>query len=98
VLKPNLKIIAGSTRPGSAPSEPDRCRCLIQVVTSLGMIPAGTAVNIPLIARMVNGSNGFAPGRNLEGAAVTMLDELSRWVGHLEPVRLENHRVERPRR
>jgi NAD(P)H-dependent FMN reductase len=71
---------------------------LVQVVTSLGMIPAGKAVNIPLIARLVNEENGFAPGRNLEGSAVTMLDELCRWVGHLEPVRQENHRAERPRR
>jgi NAD(P)H-dependent FMN reductase len=71
---------------------------LIQVVTALGMIPAGTAVNIPLIARMVTEDKGFTPNRILEEAAVTMLDELSRWVAHLEPVRRAEPRLERPRR
>jgi NAD(P)H-dependent FMN reductase len=71
---------------------------LIQVVTALGMIPAVTAVNIPLIARMVTEDKGFTPNGVLEEAAGAMLDELSRWVAHLEPVRRAVPRLERPRR
>jgi NAD(P)H-dependent FMN reductase len=73
---------------------------LIQVVTALGMIPAATAVNIPLIARMVTEDKKFAPNRILEDAGVAMLDELSRWVTHLEPVRRDavGSAPRRPRR
>jgi len=39
----------------------------------------------------------FAPNRILEEAGVTMLDELSRWVTHLEPVR-RDHVESAPRR
>ena len=73
---------------------------LIQVVTALGMIPAATAVNIPLIARMVTEDKKFTPNRILEDAGVAMLDELSRWVTHLESVRRDDvaSAPRRPRR
>jgi NAD(P)H-dependent FMN reductase len=59
---------------------------LIQVVTTLGMIPAVTSVNIPFIRRMVTDGR-FAPNPVLTESAAVMLDELSRWVADLKSVR-----------
>jgi NAD(P)H-dependent FMN reductase len=61
---------------------------LIQVVTALGMIPAVTSVNIPLIQRMLTKPDRtFTPNRILEESGAAMLDELARWAADLEPVR-----------
>jgi hypothetical protein len=49
---------------------------------------------------MVTEDKKFAPNRILEDAGVAMLDELSRWVTHLEPVRRDavGSAPRRPRR
>lgn len=59
---------------------------LIQVVTTLGMIPAVTSVNIPFIRRMVTDGR-FAPNPVLAESGAVMLDELSCWVADLKSVR-----------
>jgi NAD(P)H-dependent FMN reductase len=73
---------------------------LIQVVTALGMVPAVTAVNIPLIARMVSPDKTFTPNPILEQAAAAMLDELSCWTTRLEPMHRDEveSAARRPRR
>jgi NAD(P)H-dependent FMN reductase len=60
---------------------------LIQVVTSLGMIPAVTSVSIPLIGRMITPEGTFTANRILEDSGMAMLDELARWTADLKPVR-----------
>lgn len=60
---------------------------LIQVVTSLGMIPAVNSVNIPLIRRMITSDGTFVPTRVLEESGTAMLDELDRWTADLKSVR-----------
>jgi NAD(P)H-dependent FMN reductase len=60
---------------------------LIQVVTTLGMIPAVTSVSIPLIRRMITPDGTFAPNRILEESGATMLDELGRWAADLKSTR-----------
>jgi NAD(P)H-dependent FMN reductase len=60
---------------------------LIQVVTSLGMVPAVTSVNIPLIRRMLTPDGKFTANRNLEESGTVMLDELARWTADLKSVR-----------
>jgi len=50
---------------------------LIQVVTTLGMVPVSKAVNIPLIQRLVDADNVFKPNDRTEESAVALLDELS---------------------
>jgi NAD(P)H-dependent FMN reductase len=60
---------------------------LIQVVTSLGMVPAVTSVNIPLIRRMLTPDGKFTANRNLEESGTAMLDELARWTADLKSVR-----------
>jgi NAD(P)H-dependent FMN reductase len=60
---------------------------LIQVVTSLGMVPAVTSVNIPLIRRMLTPDGTFTANRNLEESGTAMLDELARWTADLKSVR-----------
>jgi hypothetical protein len=60
---------------------------LIQVVTSLGMIPAVTSVNIPLIRRMITPEGEFAATRILDDSGIAMLDELARWIADLKSVR-----------
>ena len=60
---------------------------LIQVVTSLGMIPAVTSVSIPLIRRMITPEGTFTANRILEDSGTAMLDELARWTANLTSVR-----------
>jgi NAD(P)H-dependent FMN reductase len=60
---------------------------LIQGVTALGMIPAVTSVNIPLIHRMMTPDRTFAPTPVLEKSGAAMLDELARWAADLRSVR-----------
>jgi hypothetical protein len=60
---------------------------LIQVVTALGMIPAVTSVNIPLIQRMMAPDRTFVATPILEKSGAAMLDELVRWAADLRPVR-----------
>jgi NAD(P)H-dependent FMN reductase len=60
---------------------------LIQVVTALGMIPAMTSVNIPLIQRMMTPDAAFTPNRILEESSAAMLDELARWAADLKSMR-----------
>jgi NAD(P)H-dependent FMN reductase len=60
---------------------------LIQVVTSLGMIPAVTSVSIPLIRRMITPEGTFSANRILEDSGTAMLDELARWTADLKSVR-----------
>ena len=60
---------------------------LIQVVTSLGMIPAVTSVSIPLIRRMITSEGTFSANRILEDGGTAMLDELARWTADLKSVR-----------
>ena len=60
---------------------------LIQVVTSLGMIPAVTSVSIPLIRRMITSEGTFSANRILEDSGTAMLDELARWTANLTSVR-----------
>jgi NAD(P)H-dependent FMN reductase len=60
---------------------------LIQVVTSLGMVPAVTSVNIPVIRRMLTPDGTFTANRNLEESGTAMLDELARWTADLKSVR-----------
>jgi NAD(P)H-dependent FMN reductase len=60
---------------------------LIQVVTSLGMIPAVNSVSIPLIRRLITPEGEFAAARILDDSGTQMLDELARWTADLKSVR-----------
>jgi NAD(P)H-dependent FMN reductase len=60
---------------------------LIQVVTSLGMVPAMTSVSIPLIRRMITAEGTFSANRILADSGTAMLDELARWTADLKSVR-----------
>jgi NAD(P)H-dependent FMN reductase len=57
---------------------------LLQVVTTLGMIPAMTSVNVPLIRRMMTPEGAFVTNRILEESGAEMLDELARWTADLK--------------
>jgi len=59
---------------------------LLQVVTTLGMIPAMTSVNIPLIRRMVTPEGAFVTNRILEESGAELLDELARWTADLRSI------------
>jgi NAD(P)H-dependent FMN reductase len=60
---------------------------LIQVVTALGMVPAVTSVNIPVIRRLITPEGKFTANRMLEESGTAMLDELARWTADLKSVR-----------
>jgi NAD(P)H-dependent FMN reductase len=60
---------------------------LIQVVTTLGMVPVPKAVNIPLINRLVGSDNVFKPNDRTRESAVALLDELAQWAARLGSTR-----------
>jgi NAD(P)H-dependent FMN reductase len=53
---------------------------LLPVVTTLGMIPAGTAVTIPQINRLVRPGESFAGNERADEGAALLLDELGTYA------------------
>lgn len=60
---------------------------LLPVVTALGMIPAGNAVTIPQIARLVKPGEPFTGNERADEGAGLLLDALSRLTTRLAPER-----------
>jgi NAD(P)H-dependent FMN reductase len=58
-----------------------------QVVTALKMVPVPEAVSIPFVTQFLNDERRIAANETMVTAARTMLDELQRLEGALEPLR-----------
>lgn len=62
---------------------------LLEVVTTLKMMPIPEAVNIPFYPQFINEDGVFVPNEITAKAADTMLKELDRWAEALKSMRTE---------
>lgn len=62
---------------------------LLEVVTTLKMMPLPESVSIPFFTQFINDQNIFVPNDIITKAADTMLKELARWANALESLRVQ---------
>ena len=58
-----------------------------QVVSSVNMVPVGSAVSIPFVRQLLDGDNQMQPNDTMEEAAPDLLDELARLEHALRELR-----------
>ena len=82
MAKPVLRIIIGSTRPGTRATQ-----MLKQVLTALRIMPVMDAVNIPFVAQHLDEDRRFKSTELIDASATAMRDEALRWTESLAPLR-----------